>query len=48
MEQDLTEKTEQVSEQEIASNRFKVEKSDDEYKAVKRIRYNSSTNGPKG
>ena len=44
--QDLTEKTEQGSEQEIASNRLNAEKSDDEYKAVKRVRYDNSTNGP--
>ena len=45
MEQDLTDQTEQVSEQEIASSRFKTEKSEDEYKVVKRIRYSNSSNG---
>ena len=41
MEQDLTEKTEQVSEQETVSNQLKAEKSDYEYKAVKRFRYDN-------
>ena len=41
MEKDLKEKTEQGVEQKISSSRLKEEKSDGEYKAAKRTRYDN-------